>query len=334
MVENINTWFRFYIKKLPLLLIISIICGVGGVIYAWLQKPVYTAKLVFAVDSDNGNKLGSLSGLASQFLGVELSGGSVFMGDNIIEFLKTRSIIEKTLLTEVDIEGKKTLLVDRYIQSKKIKTNNPNNTTQKIEFGKYPLPANRLRDSLMNKIIKSILENELVIFKPDKKLSFINATMKSGDEYFAKAFIETLTTNAINYYTDYKLSRAQQNVDILQKQVDSVENNLTYNVNSIATSNDLNVNPSKQIGRAYAQRKQIDVQVNGVVYGELLKNLELSKMALRKETPLIQVIDKPVLPLEKKKLGRLLGGILFAALGFTLTAIFLFVQKQYFSKKI
>lgn len=334
MIENLTHWLRFFIKKLPLLFLVSFICGIGGILYAWLQKPIYTAKLVFAVENDNGNKLGSLSGLASQFIGVELSGGSVFMGDNIIEFLKTRSIIEKTLLAEVEIDNKKTLLIDRLIETKKLKTNIDNNPSKKIVFNKYPLMPNRERDSLMSKIIKNILDNDLVIFKPDKKLSFINATIKSEDEYFAKAFIESLTINAIDYYTEYKLKRAQQNVEILQKQVDSVERTITSNVNNIASSNDLNVNPIRQIGRAYSQRKQIDVQVNGIVYGELLKNLELSKMALRKETPLIQVIDKPVLPLEKKKLGRLFGGILFAGLGFMLTVLFLFFKIKYLSKPL
>jgi hypothetical protein len=46
----------------------------------------------------------------------------------------------------------------------------------------------------------------------------------------------------------------------------------------------------------------------------LVKNLELSKLSLRKETPLIQVIDKPILPLPMEKFGKskgvLLGGFL------------------------
>ena len=47
---------------------------------------------------------------------------------------------------------------------------------------------------------------------------------------------------------------------------------------------------------------------------ELVRNLELSKMSLRKETPLIQVIDRPILPLAKEKFGKaqglVMGGLL------------------------
>jgi uncharacterized protein involved in exopolysaccharide biosynthesis len=38
---------------------------------------------------------------------------------------------------------------------------------------------------------------------------------------------------------------------------------------------------------------------------QLVQNLEIAKVALRKDTPLIQVIDRPILPLQKTRLGRL-----------------------------
>jgi uncharacterized protein involved in exopolysaccharide biosynthesis len=45
-----------------------------------------------------------------------------------------------------------------------------------------------------------------------------------------------------------------------------------------------------------------------------VKQSELAKVTLRKETPLIQVIDKPILPLPKERFGKakgiVLGGLL------------------------
>ena len=62
------------------------------------------------------------------------------------------------------------------------------------------------------------------------------------------------------------------------------------------------------------KRKQVDVQANTAILTQLVANLELSKVSLRKETPLIQVIDRPILPLDKdrvsKKKSLLLGGFL------------------------
>jgi uncharacterized protein involved in exopolysaccharide biosynthesis len=45
-----------------------------------------------------------------------------------------------------------------------------------------------------------------------------------------------------------------------------------------------------------------------------VKQTELAKVTLRKETPLIQVIDRPILPLTKERFGKakgiLIGGFL------------------------
>ena len=40
---------------------------------------------------------------------------------------------------------------------------------------------------------------------------------------------------------------------------------------------------------------------------ELVKQTELAKVTLRKETPLIQVIDRPILPLPKERFGKAKG---------------------------
>lgn len=324
----IKDWLNYFLKKWVLIISVAFLFGICGITYAWLQKPVYKAEMLFAVDADNSSKIGSLSGLASQFMGLDLAAGNIFEGDNVIEFLKTRTILEQTLLTKILIDGKSELLINKYIQFNDLnKKWAEDKKIGVVQFDQYPLKENRVRDSLIGKIIKQISSKALKVERPDKKLSFIKATYESNDEIFAKLFLENLAINAVNYYTAYKINKSKQNVEILQRQVDSVEAALTGNVYEIASSNDLNVNPTKQVVRAHSQRKQIDVQVNGLVYGELLKNLELSKMALRKETPLIQVIDKPVLPLEMKKLGRLMGGILFAFIGGLLILIYLYLKR-------
>lgn len=145
------------------------------------------------------------------------------------------------------------------------------------------------------------LSKSLEIEKIDKRADIISVKLKNEDELFAKTFVEQLVNNVIQYYTDYKIKKTRQNVAILQRQTDSVRNLVNGNIVDIAVSNDLNVNPTRQILRTGIQRKQVDAQVNGALYTELVKNLELSKLTLRKETPLIQIIDTPMLPLEKRK---------------------------------
>src|SRR5690606_13252342 len=121
------------------------------------------------------------AGIAAQFgfnLGGLGSSGGFFQGDNIMEFLKSRSMIDKTLLTEMEIEGKRDLLVNRYIEY--------NNFREKwaekrhlanIQFS--DTTGVFLQDSLMARFYRAILENNLVIDKLDKKLNIIAINMET-----------------------------------------------------------------------------------------------------------------------------------------------------------
>jgi hypothetical protein len=145
--------------------------------------------------------------------------------------------------------------------------------------------------------------------------------------FFAKRFVEKLADNAIKFYTDYKTSKNLANVLILRRQTDSVKEMLFGNINDVASINDLNVNPIKQVLRTNGQKRQVDLQVNSALYTELLKNLELSELNLRKETPLIQIIDTPKLPLRNEKKGRLFTGIIFAFIGGLLYSLYLLLYR-------
>jgi uncharacterized protein involved in exopolysaccharide biosynthesis len=109
---------------------------------------------------------------------------------------------------------------------------------------------------------------------------------------------------------------------ILERQVDSIRGELNGAITGVAIANDntFNLNPALNVRRAPSARRQVDVQANTAILTELVKQAELAKVTLRKETPLIQVIDRPVLPLPKESFGKvkglILGGFLFGFLAF------------------
>ena len=325
----IHGWIAYLKAKLIWVILAGIISGLYGIYYASTQKPIYTAQLTFASDVGQSG-ISAYAGIASQF-GLDIGGGeSIFEGDNLMELLRSRLLIQKTFLTPVVIDGKNKLLVDYYIDSRglrKLWKNNP--VLRKVTFSAAPQPADRNRDSMMKQFYNNIVGAALTIERIDRRLNIISATLKDNDELFAKLFIEQLVSNAIQYYTNFKIQKARQNVQILQRQTDSVRNLVSGNIVSIASETDLNINPLRQLPRANVQRKGIDVQVNTALYGELVKNLELSRMALRKETPLIQIIDTPTLPLDKKKMGRLRGAVIFGFIGGSLALMFFILRKFY-----
>ncbi|WP_207495326.1 Wzz/FepE/Etk N-terminal domain-containing protein [Aridibaculum aurantiacum] len=325
----IRGWFRYIMSKWLIIALIALVFAVLGVLYAWSQKTEYTSELTFAAEGESKGGLGGYASLAATF-GIDMSagGGGAFEGDNLIELIRSRRIVENTFLTPVDINGKKELLVNYYIRA----TDKDFAKDQQVTFEVDQQPGNRKRDSIMDVFYQDAL-TRLNIGRVDKKLTIVSATFRSEDELFAKLFLENLVNNVIDYYIDYKSLKGKQNLSILQRQTDSVRRLISGGIVDVAATNDLNVNPLRQIVRTGVQRKQVDVQVNSALYQELVKNLELSKISLRKETPLIQIIDSPRLPLKKKKMGRLKGAIIFGLAGGIL-ALLIFTIKRMLTPKV
>ncbi len=316
LIKSIKENVRFLFSKWILILLITFMGGIAGITYAWLKKPEYIAVLTFFTEGDAKSGLGMYASIAAQF-GLDLGssgGGGAFEGDNLMELLKSRTLVKKTLLSPIE-SGAKNLMIDKYLLINQLNKDWENKPAYRnIHFEESPKQFDRVRDSIVDKVYENIIKSELEIEKRDKKVDLIDVKMKSSDEYFGKRFVELLTINAIHYYTDYKIKKSRQNVEVLQKQTDSVKNSLSGNISQVAEMNDVNVNPLKQVVRTGVQRKQIDLQANSLLYAELLKNLELSKLALRRETPLIQVVDVPSLPLKNQKPGRFFSGIIGAFL--------------------
>ena len=118
---------------------------------------------------------------------------------------------------------------------------------------------------------------------------------------------------------------------ILQKQTDSIRGELNGAITGVAVANDntFNLNPALNVRRAPSARRQVDVQANTAILTELVKQTELAKVALRKETPLIQVIDKPILPLAKERFGKAKGIVLGGFLAGFLAIFSLMVRRGY-----
>ena len=322
LILKLKEWTDFLLGKWKLLLLAGILGGAIGVGYAYLQKPVYTATLTYALeDEKSGGGLSGAMGLASS-LGFDLGGGSgggAFAGSNLMELMHSRSLIEKTLLAPVDIAGKTTNLVTYYIT-----TNELNKGWEKkpaLANLSFPVTANRagftrVQDSVLGSIYSSIATTQLTISQKDKKVSIGTIEVKSEDEIFAKKFCESLVKEVTSFYVDTKSKKAKINVAILEKQSDSIRAELNAAITGVAVANDntFSLNPALNVKRSPSAQRQVDVQANSAILTQLVANLEMAKVSLRKETPLVQIIDAPILPLKKEKVSKLksliLGGFL------------------------
>jgi hypothetical protein len=334
LIQKIQEWIAYLKTQWILIIGIAALGGIIGFVYASFQKPSYLATMTFVLEEDQGGGGGAMS-LASSF-GFDLGGGGggLFSSSNIIELMKSRLVVEKTLLNPVQIEGKEISLVEYYLRINKTRdawAKNP--LFSKVNF---PVNADRTKfsleqDSILYGISSGLTKNNLVIAQKDKKASILNLTVKTESELFSKLFCEQLLKETSDFYIETKSKKSRLNVDILQHQADSIRAELNIAITGVATASDnvYNLNPALNVKRTPSTRRQVDVQANTAILSQLVAQLELSKVSLRKETPLVQLIDRPILPLEKEKVGRLKSLILGGFLGGFLTVLYLVFGQLY-----
>lgn len=335
LIQKIKEWFQYLKTKWKLIFAISAIGGIIGFVYASFQKPTYKAVMTFVLEEDKGGGMSGAMGLASTF-GIDLGsgGGGLFTSSNIMELMKSRFVVEKTLLNPVMVNGQQISVADYYIQFNELKEA----WSKKPALANIGFPANADRtkftlqqDSILQIISSGLVKSNLTIAQKDKKVSIISLEVKTENEMFSKLFCEQLAKETSDFYVETKSKKSRLNVALLQKQTDSIRAELNGAIVGVASANDnvFNLNQALNVKRTPSTRRQIDVQANTAILTQLVAQLELAKVNLRKETPLIQTIDQPILPLEKEKLGRLKSLILGGFLAGFLIVLFLVFGRLY-----
>lgn len=284
----------------------------------FFRKLNYVSSLTFAVEEKSSTA--GLTGLASQFgLDVGGNGGGLFSSDNLMLLLKSKRIIHQTLLEPLPEWNGKTLF-NRYLELSFGEALKLGDVTL-IPEGKQQSLFSRQEDSLLNVVSDGLL-GKLTISKYDKKASIIYVEVIGTDEEWTFKFNEMLIKQAVELYQEIKVGRSRRTVIALNERVDSVKNELDKVMAATAIANDRNQAVVLMQAKVPAAKSQLQVQLLTAMYSELVKNLEVSKLSLEREEPVIEVIDKPSMPLEKEGKGRLKFAILFGFFAFVLLVLY------------
>lgn len=321
-----ESYYKNLLSNWLLILSFALLGGILGLAYAFWKKPVYTATTTFVLESgDSPGSFGQYAGIASM-IGLDLNtGGGIFQGNNILELYRSRSMIEKTLLSTVPFRGRKIMLIDRYLMFTKareewVKNKQLHGLKFRPDWQNLSEAQMRIQDSLLQVIAADINRRHLMVHKVDKN-SLIRVEVNAEDEFFAKAFNDMIVANVNDFYVQTKTRKSTSNIKILQAKTDSIRQNMDSEIFKAAAIADAtpNLNATRLMQRnAPIQRSQYGAEANRAILGEMMKNLELSKMSLLRETPLIQVVDYPKFPLHRSIPGKVTsfikGMILFGFL--------------------
>lgn len=344
LIQKAREWWRYLKTQWWKIAIVGFVGGVIGFIYAGMQPVTYTAKLTFVVEESKSgsSSLGGLASLAGQF-GVDVGGASgsgVLSGDNILLYFKSTSLAREVLLSRYDVNSNKSV-ADVYAEVYKLKSAwSKNRKIGKVDFpvlvskNKY----SRLQDSLLQIIIANINKLQFNVAKTDKKAEFIEVKTKMEDEGLAKLYCERIVKEAVDRYVLVKTKRQKNTVDKLQARVDSVARLLNQKTVSGATlqtsASTMDINPLYRAGTMVATETTVrDKTMLATIFASVTQNLELAKFTLSQETPVIQVVDTPDIPLKIEKASKAQTAILFSFV-FVFFLVFFLVGKVVLKSKL
>lgn len=331
------TIFRNIIKRWWLFVIIGLVGAVAGFSYAVKQKTVYESYLSFALDeggSQGGN--GGAFSLAAQF-GISLGGAQdIFTGDNILEIMQSRRMIEGALLSVDTFDTKPMTLIEFYLEHVN-KDNRDNKSENTIHF--YPGDTrdnlSYAKDSLLYNVFLDFKNFHILARRPDRKLNIYELMVNSQDEKFTKIFTDKLIDVTNHFYTEIKTKKAKETLEILEKRVPEMKGKLEQTITSKAVTQDANLNTAFASAEVPLLKAQSNSQVYGTAYAEMFKNLELARFQYLKSIPLMQIIDAADYPMNKIKPGKLKMAIIFAVIvTFLSLLIFIVINSFRFRRKI
>jgi len=341
LVLKIKEWGSFILGKWKIIGLVGFIGGICGFFYATSQKATYTAKITFVLEEGKGASpgLGGLASLAGQF-GVDVgasSGGGLLSGDNILLYFKSPSLAREVLLSRFDSSTSTSIaevyaneyeLRKEWIEDKKIGN---------IHFPTLNsnLPYSRLQDSLLQTIINTILTEQFTVARTDKKAGFIDVSSTMQNELLAKIYCERIVQKVVERYINIKTQRQNATVQKLQLRVDSIASLLRQKTVSSASlqnsSSIMDINPLYRTGTSVAVESTLrDKTLLSTIFASVTQNLEMAKFTLSQETPVIQIVDSPILPLKKEKMSSLKTALL-GFLFFAFTLIFGVIVKKIYS---
>lgn len=333
LIAKIKIVIAYYKSKWLQLFVAGLIGGLLGLGYYFIQSPKYEAVCTFILDEKTSSGAGGLASLASNF-GVDMGsvlGGSLFAYDNLLDILQSRRIIETVLLSDIDT-AKCThfTLADLYLQFSNLKKKyDKNERTSGIHFYGFKdrnelLPV---QDSILYDVYMRIIKNNFSVDRTSKKTQIFKISITSTSELFSKLMAERIAEEAKKLYITVKVGTLQRNVDRLQSKTDSLLNLLNGKSYELAETQILNANPTIKtlsLPSKFAARNEL---VISTLYTEVMKNLETARTSLMLQTPVIQNLDTPRLPLESQKKGKVISFIIMAFISFSIWVLIITVRK-------
>mgnify|MGYP000951877919 FL=1 len=341
LIVKTKEYFMLIPRNWKYIALISVISMIMLTTEALFQKPIYKADLSFMINEDSGNPLGSISGMLGTF-GIENKGKSNIA--RVLELSKSRRIIEKVLLDKVLINDTEDFFANHlinYLDTLKEWNYQPgykfwaktDDSLQNFKFQHSDLSKFTETDfKALKKLYASIAGNQdgndgLMHNGFSAESRILNLSVESLEQDLSIQLTNSLFDELSSFYVEKSIEKQKSTFKILKIKTDSLRNILEKRENQLASMEDSWMGRYSNTSKIDQKRLNKEIQFISIALGESIKNLEIADFAVKNTTPYVQIIDRPVIPLDVIKDSWLKQAILGLLLGASLSTVIFFIRK-------
>lgn len=334
MESDINNFSLFFYKclvtlkqKAILITVISIIGVSLGIFFASKKEIKYESKFSLFLNSSGSGGLNQYLGLAESF-GLNLGAGSVSISpENIAELAVSKKIIFETLFSEVNDDGTKKSLINLYLDSIGVPEIKPKSIfSADFRFKAKNVNELSISESKMINWIFNDIKRKRVAVSISNKSSLVKHTVQFKNEEFSFIFSKLLIKSIRNFYDSKTIDKKLSTISILTQKSDSIKSILMVREEQFASLADQKNLVIRKKDRLDELRLAREIEILNAMYSVNIKNLELAKFSVQETSEVFNVLDSPMLPLEKKSPNKIVYGAFGGILCFFFCITFILIS--------
>jgi len=295
-ILTIRSYLIYLLRKWWVYLLALLLALAISFLFLSIRPDKYKAHVTFMTNTQQDSGMSSILQMAGQFGVVAPSSGNSLSADKLIELMGTRTMLLNALLKTGLVEGDTDLLLNHYLKMQN--KYSEDGRFQSIQVEDFSYQENDMADDIIDQIRRLVLEAN------SSENGIIRATVTLPSEELAKQFIDNLVEEVSAYHLETATEKEAGELELIQERADSIKQALSvaeYNLSSWYTRNSRALKASAVSPSVYSEKVKLDreAEILGQSYIEVMKGVEITKLSLLRQKPIIQIIDAPTYPLEK-----------------------------------
>ncbi len=302
--------FSLIRDKRKTLLFMSVSIFLASFVYfQFIADPIYTAKASVIPTGDSGGDFSGLTGAAAQIgLSFPVANESIAWDELFFEILRSDGIKRKLLNTEFQLKKSQPAQPLRQL------------LLNHLDLENKPSEIGEIR---INNYLKKRIRVTKTRFSP-----LIHIQMDAHDPLLASNMINTLVQLSNKMQVDIKTRQMGQKRQFIEERIVEVKKELSQAESGLKNFRERNRRPNKSPSLLLEESRLMrDVTLQNNLYLTLQTQFEEAKIEEVERTPMVEIVDEPVPPLDKTSPRVIMSTILTTFLGIVFL-FFIIISKE------